>query len=176
MDQWDARKRWLFQSFGNICCVYWFSRTWEVRLMNVKKSSFSSQCGWCVVHFISGTQNYSGQQVFDSVPAQGLIESGLLLQSCLRLPVLFFQNLPKVLGILCGPHVILRLTFHILILEVFLGRPHTLMLLRLVPVMPLCLQRCDYAHRFILNFSPVLPPKRGLECLCVLILAETELL
>jgi len=25
---------------------------------------------------ISGTQNYSGQQVFDCVPAQGLIESG----------------------------------------------------------------------------------------------------
>jgi len=28
--------------------------------------------------YISGTQNYSGQQVFDCIPAHGVIESGEL--------------------------------------------------------------------------------------------------
>ena len=28
---------------------------------------------------ISGTQNYNGQQVFDCMPAQGIIESGWLI-------------------------------------------------------------------------------------------------
>ena len=42
---------------------------------NESDEEFMGIAVWLMM-YVSGTQNYSGQQVFDCVPAQGLIESG----------------------------------------------------------------------------------------------------